>query len=32
MILACHNIEKSFGDRVIVREGSFHIDGSLTVE
>ena len=26
MILACHNIEKSFGDRVIVREGSFHIE------
>ena len=25
MILACHNIEKSFGDRVIVHEGSFHI-------
>ncbi len=26
MILACHNIKKSFGDRVIVREGSFHIE------
>lgn len=26
MILACHNIEKSFGDRVIVHEGSFHIE------
>ena len=25
MILACHNIEKSFGDRIIVHEGSFHI-------
>lgn len=26
MILACHNIEKSFGERVIVHEGSFHIE------
>ena len=26
MILACHNIEKSFGERVIVRAGSFHIE------
>lgn len=26
MILACHNIEKAFGDRVIVRNGSFHIE------
>ena len=26
MILACHNIDKSFGDRVIVRKGSFHIE------
>ena len=26
MILACHNIEKFFGDRVIVHEGSFHIE------
>lgn len=26
MILACHNIDKSFGDRVIVRHGSFHIE------
>ncbi len=26
MILACHNIEKSFGDRIIVHEGSFHIE------
>ena len=26
MILACHNIEKSFGERVIVRDGSFHIE------
>lgn len=26
MILACHNIEKSFGDRLIVRNGSFHIE------
>lgn len=25
MILACHNISKSFGDRVIVQNGSFHI-------
>lgn len=29
MILACHNIDKSFGERVIVKDGSFH--GSLTV-
>ena len=26
MILACHNIEKSFGERVIVHEGAFHIE------
>lgn len=26
MILACHNIEKAFGDRIIVHEGSFHIE------
>lgn len=26
MILACHNIEKSFGEDVIVKEGSFHIE------
>ena len=26
MILACHNISKSFGDRVIVQSGSFHIE------
>ena len=26
MILACHNIDKSFGDRVIVKGGSFHIE------
>ncbi len=26
MILACHNIDKSFGERVIVRGGSFHIE------
>ena len=25
MILACHNISKSFGDRIIVPNGSFHI-------
>ena len=26
MILACQNIEKSFGEQVIVRNGSFHIE------
>lgn len=26
MILACHNINKSFGEHVIVRDGSFHIE------
>ena len=26
MILACHNIEKSFGEQVIVSHGSFHIE------
>ena len=26
MILACHNLKKAFGERVIVREGSFHIE------
>ena len=25
MILACHNLSKSFGDQVIVKDGSFHI-------
>ena len=26
MILACHNLTKSFGDHVIVKQGSFHIE------
>ncbi|MGC4019560.1 MAG: ABC-F type ribosomal protection protein [Muricomes sp.] len=26
MILACHNLNKSFGDQLIVRDGSFHIE------
>lgn len=26
MILACHNISKSFGEQVIVKNGSFHIE------
>ena len=26
MILACHNISKAFGDRIIVKSGSFHIE------
>lgn len=26
MILACHNIEKSFGEHIIVNNGSFHIE------
>ena len=26
MILACHNISKSFGDQIIVHDGSFHIE------
>ena len=26
MILACHNISKAFGDQVIVKPGSFHIE------
>ena len=26
MILACHNISKPFGDRTIVKSGSFHIE------
>ena len=26
MILACHNIAKSFGEQVIVKSGSFHIE------
>ena len=26
MILACHNINKAFGDQLIVRDGSFHIE------
>ena len=30
MILACHGISKSFEEKVIVNNGSFH--GSLTVE
>ena len=31
MILACHNLNKAFGEHTIVCDGSFHI-GSLTVE
>ena len=26
MILACHGIQKSFGEHLIVRDGSFHIE------
>lgn len=26
MILACHNLNKSFGERIIVKDGSFHIE------
>lgn len=26
MILACHNLNKSFGDQLIVKDGSFHIE------
>ena len=26
MILACHGISKSFGEEVIVKNGSFHIE------
>jgi len=26
MILACHNLNKSFGDQIIVKNGSFHIE------
>ena len=26
MILACHDLSKSFGDQVIVKDGSFHIE------
>lgn len=26
MILACHNLNKSFGERTIVKDGSFHIE------
>lgn len=26
MILACHNLEKSFGEQIIVKNGSFHIE------
>lgn len=26
MILACHNISKTFGDQIIVKSGSFHIE------
>ena len=26
MILACHGISKSFGENVIVADGSFHIE------
>ena len=26
MILACHNINKSFGEHVIIHDGSFHIE------
>ena len=33
MILACHGISKAFEEKIIVDNGSFHIeDGSLTVE
>lgn len=26
MILTCHNLNKSFGERIIVKDGSFHIE------
>ena len=26
MILACHNISKAFGDQIIVKSGTFHIE------
>ena len=26
MILACHNLNKSFGEQAIVKDGSFHIE------
>ena len=26
MILACHNLSKAFGDQIIVKDGSFHIE------
>lgn len=26
MILACHNLNKAFGDQIIVKDGSFHIE------
>ena len=26
MILACHNITKAFGEQIIVKSGSFHIE------
>lgn len=26
MILACHNLKKSFGEHIIVKDGSFHIE------
>lgn len=26
MILACHNLNKAFGDHLIVRDGSFHVE------
>ena len=26
MILACHNLNKAFGEQVIVKNGSFHIE------
>ena len=31
MILACHNISKAFGEQVIVKSGSFHIEDSEKV-
>ncbi len=26
MVLACHNLNKSFGDQLIIKDGSFHIE------
>ena len=26
MILACHNLTKAFGEHIIVKDGSFHIE------